>query len=800
MKKKSFIILLTSMILVPLWTAKVSAGTEEQVTKFSTSETSSTSAIKPIDGDNSSEIIDSASQANKAESSSAMNKTTTSESTISSSSTDKLEEKSTNNEDNENLKEKKTKDGSMPTTIDELKQYWEIPDYAVDNTNKFITLTEYKATSPDDVQIPGSVRKDASSSELYRIWVKFTSAANTSTEKNPDGSEPEASNDARDPSKSIWRNKFNGDGKCSITSVTVKATNGMTAHTEGTMAFAFAQGSILNEGASVQSFPFLSRLDLKGLEVYNSVSTKCMVQNAPNLKYIDVSTWDVRGVADMYGTFYAIGNADNRPVVIEGLESWNPIRVRDLSFFFSTDYFVTEQSLRSIEKWFATDPTPNPAITKMNYMFWNTSMLTQLDLSNKGWKNASKGIKELEGTFGENVGLKTINLNGWRLENILNLNSTFVGTKGLTNLSGLDESTMASLNTMKDTFNNSALEVIDLTSFHPSGSVVTSNTFFSAVPKKLLIINGQQKDKDPTPILTDYNFQNDRREKFEFPYLDANSGKFKDETKQKNYIDSIVQKKLKIFSPANSDELASFKNNNIPLRAGFSFKGWKSTSLNPSLTNDQIEACVASGDVIDYNRNSIYFKAIWEPVNPTTGPDNEVPVIMKDDLDIAYFPKSFVFSETKLSDNNSSQVIPIKTEDSKLTPQYNIGVRDYSEESKGWELTARLQWGDKIIPGSSIMTSNDKGEVKINKNSQSSFNPDLIIPQPVSEKNPVRGVPNLEITTTESKVMEASPSIQNKTFDYDLGTVQLKISDPSIVAPGIYSGNVNWNLSVVPKI
>ena len=64
----------------------------------------------------------------------------------------------------------------------------------------------------------------------------------------------------------------------------------------------------------------------------------------------------------------------------------------------------------------------------------------------------------------------------------------------------------------------------------------------------------------------------------------------------------------------------------------------------------------------------------------------------------------------------------------------------------------------------------------------------------------VKGVRELEITTKEAKeVMSVAEGFQQATFDYDLGTVKLKIEDPSIVRPGTYQGNINWNLSVVPS-
>ncbi|MGM0172911.1 BspA family leucine-rich repeat surface protein [Enterococcus sp. DIV0800] len=779
MKRKIFIVFLTSMIVIPLLSRSVNASVEKQTDEETLMKETSTSStdLNSDTGIDSSEVSENSSQLESMESSSVLsesNKTANSEITEPSLGVTEHEDTSTqNSEDSQQAKESSVGKSSGILDITELDKMWYWGDQ--DNTNKNITLKGYKQTAPNDVIIPGAVKIGG---EIYRVFVSFTSG--------------KTAKEIEEPSNSIWKEKFDSNGKCSITSVTASAYNKMKAIAAGTMAYAFSQGTGTVATNLIETFPNLSRLDLQDLEVYNTTSTRAMVQNAPKLTYVNVSTWDVEKVTDMGCTFYL----NSKLETIDGLNTWQPFNVKDLSYFFSLDWSLSADSIKPVEKWFDKDYPKELKI--MDFMFWNDTQLTELNLSSEGWGKASKQLVSMYGTFGGTTNVKTINLNGWNLEKIQVLEDTFVNTTSLTKLLGLENSRMTELNNMKGAFGNSALEFIDLTYFNPQKSLILSDkAFYSNSLKKLLIVNGQIES--PTSFLANYNFKTDNREKFDFPFLDANSGNFKDGTKKKEYIDGIVQRKFKIFPPESKGDLLSFKENNIPLRDGFSFRGWESSSLDPKLTNDQIEACVAGENIIDYNKDAIYFKAIWEPVKPATGPDNEVPDNSNNDLDIAYFPKNFDFSETKLSDNSSSQVIPIKRKDLQQTPQYNIGVRDYSEESKGWELTAQLQWTDKIIPGSSIMTSNDKGNVKINKNNQTSFDPNLIVPQPPSEKNPVKGVPNLEITTTASKVMEATSSLQNKTFDYDLGTVQLKILDPSIVTPGIYNGSVNWNLSVVPK-
>ena len=795
--KKTFIVLFTTIIVAPLCLPTVTASLEKQ-----DSEINSTFNIEAKNEANSSEITQSTSQSDSYENSKELNETGPEETNSSSSeitqntnqpdsyenskelnetnpeetsnsSSDKQQMNDDEGSNPQRLEEKKDEKKLSVPTLSEVESLWHVG--YIDHIYKNITLTGYKQAAPDDVEIPGAVKIG---DEIYDVFIQFTHGK-TDTEM-------------QEPSKSIWKEKFDSQGKCSIKTVTAVEYQGKRPIATGTLAYAFSQGSSTVNENWITTFPSLEKLDLKSLNVYNIQSTKAMVQNAPALEYVDVSNWDVSDAIDMTATFYANPELKN----IIGLNTWNPFKVENLSYFFSLCYALNEASIRTVENWFSAEKYPRN-LKYMDYMFWNTTLLTELDLSSKGWIEASKKITSLEGTFGATTFLKSINLNGWELNKIQSLYRTFFDTPALTSLSGLENSEMAELNNMKETFTYSGLEVIDLTSFSPINSVITNQTFFSTTPKKLLIINGTIENR-PTPTLATYPFGSDNREKFAFPYLEANGGSFNDGTNQKEYIDNVVQKRYKIYAPENLSNLSQFKKENVPSREGYIFKGWEASSIDSTLSVDQIEACVDSGNIIDYNKNSIYFKAIWEPDKPATGPDNETPSDTKDSLDIAYYPKSFDFLETKLLDNNTSQLIPIKGKESES--QYNIGVRDYSEETKGWELTAQLVWESKAIPGSSILTSNKKGEVNINKNSSSSFDPNLIVPQPSTETTHVIGVPNLEITSVSSIVMETRPSIQNKTFDYHLGTVKLKISDPTIVTPGNYNGYVNWNLSVVPKV
>ncbi|MFP7386238.1 WxL domain-containing protein [Enterococcus hirae] len=159
---------------------------------------------------------------------------------------------------------------------------------------------------------------------------------------------------------------------------------------------------------------------------------------------------------------------------------------------------------------------------------------------------------------------------------------------------------------------------------------------------------------------------------------------------------------------------------------------------------------------------------------------------------IAYQPSGFTFTTDNLS-STGEQLIPITNNHQNAT--YNVGVKDMTHDTKGWTLTAQLSWTTNSIQGATIETTNN-GEVKKNINTGGDFNnsKDLI---PVTSG--VTGTNNLSINSSPQNVMVGQEgTIHNAVYDYDLGSVSLKIPDTSTVSAGSYSGNVNWNLQVTP--
>lgn len=159
---------------------------------------------------------------------------------------------------------------------------------------------------------------------------------------------------------------------------------------------------------------------------------------------------------------------------------------------------------------------------------------------------------------------------------------------------------------------------------------------------------------------------------------------------------------------------------------------------------------------------------------------------------IAYQPKAFSFTTDSLN-SNGEQVISVSNPHTGST--YNVGVKDMTHDTRGWTLTAQLNWTGSAITGATIETTNTNGSVNKNVNTGGDFSAstDLV------STTDATGTANLSINNAAQTVMSGKEGvIHNAVYDYALGNVSLKIPDTSVVAAGQYSGNVDWNLSITP--
>lgn len=114
-----------------------------------------------------------------------------------------------------------------------------------------------------------------------------------------------------------------------------------------------------------------------------------------------------------------------------------------------------------------------------------------------------------------------------------------------------------------------------------------------------------------------------------------------------------------------------------------------------------------------------------------------------------------------------------------------------------WVLEARLIWDQgKEISGAELMTTNP-GEIKKNINDGTSEfkDSDLV----ACSQDEAIGHENVVISSAPNALMVGREStFHNAVYDYNLGEVSLKIPETKNIEPGKYSGNVEWNLSLVP--
>ncbi|MCB8539680.1 hypothetical protein, partial [Enterococcus faecium] len=188
------------------------------------------------------------------------------------------------------------------------------------------------------------------------------------------------------------------------------------------------------------------------------------------------------------------------------------------------------------------------------------------------------------------------------------------------------------------------------------------------------------------------------------------------------------------------------------------------------------------------------------PPKPGEGEgDNQHNPSLNTKMGFAYYPKAFTIEATKLQDSGE-QVIPFKK--SSETSTFNLGVKDKTRDTKGWTVTANLEWdSNRDIAGASIQTKNT-GVVKVNQNNGSDdFQSGNLVPE---NENKVTPNGNVNITNDKVTIMTGNEltggKIHNAVYDYDLGDVELKIPDTTNITSGEKSGKVKWNLEITPSV
>ena len=236
----------------------------------------------------------------------------------------------------------------------------------------------------------------------------------------------------------------------------------------------------------------LNRLDVSNLDVSNATSFYCMFYGCTELENINVSKWNTSKVTNMSYMFAKcrditsldLSNFDVSKVTtfrgmfsssaylwnITGLDKWNTISAKDMSYMFygcerlstfnPTNFNtvnVTDMSymFSGCEKWTVTSRGSYPApknynvsnVTNMSYMFYGCDGITNLELPN--WKTGK--VTNMSYMFAWCSGLKTVNFSGWDTRAVTTMQSMFYRCNSLTSISLTSFNTPA-LTTMKQMF------------------------------------------------------------------------------------------------------------------------------------------------------------------------------------------------------------------------------------------------------------------------------------------------------------------------------------------------------------
>lgn len=187
------------------------------------------------------------------------------------------------------------------------------------------------------------------------------------------------------------------------------------------------------------------------------------------------------------------------------------------------------------------------------------------------------------------------------------------------------------------------------------------------------------------------------------------------------------------------------------------------------------------------------------PVGPNGKPytdplnDNE-KIELNSNFGLVYMPKAFDFGSKVLSDELSLQMQATKN------TSFDIGIKDKDKIKKKWELGASLSTvlrdTTESVPGFYISTTSSS-DIKLNENDGvNNFNNNDL---KVNTDSSVVSKNNFKITSSENILVNTTENKQRySVYNVNLGDVFFNHDSPQELPAGNYSGNINWNLRMVP--
>ncbi|MDB1654097.1 WxL domain-containing protein [Enterococcus durans] len=194
------------------------------------------------------------------------------------------------------------------------------------------------------------------------------------------------------------------------------------------------------------------------------------------------------------------------------------------------------------------------------------------------------------------------------------------------------------------------------------------------------------------------------------------------------------------------------------------------------------------------------------PPNPdTNGPKPGDTGAPKGPFGISYVPLKFETKATNLNDSGE-QIVPF--EPTNTDESFHVGVKDKTRDTRGWTLTAKLDW-ESAPEGFSVKFDNQSDTEPIKNNVGTAAEAKL---ESLTDKNGSKHIVSGDTTKGITLKRDGTPvaimSAENITsgdasyngvYDYKIGKASLVIPDTSKVKAGSYTGGkVTWNLELTP--
>lgn len=427
----------------------------------------------------------------------------------------------------------------------------------------------------------------------------------------------------------------------------------------------------------------LNSIDLSGLDVSLLNTTYKMFQycKARSITLPDFSSGNVRDMSYMFQYAYNLTN-------LTGLSSFNTSNVTSMRGTFERMY-----SLENID----VSHFDTSKVTDMTGMFMGLRKIKKLDLRNF---NTSK-VNSMIHMFNDCTSLTDLNVTSFDTSNV---------------------------NSMSNMFNYTpSLQVIDLSSFKITSSVAQTNyaNFVTTSNTSLTVIATD-------PYFFSYDYSRDKRTVPQILF-NANGGNYVNGKTQLNYFTSCAIRP----EETSLDKLEEFKQNNLPIKTGFLFNGYTTTTDTSQATS-----------VLDLI--GTVYDAQWK----TRTVSLEVPTTIS-------------FGTHKLSKGtNYYSVDTVEGTSLSVTDDRGIGSK--------WQLTAKLQ---------TPFTNNGK-----------TLSNSLVYKTSTGEETITENVAQIIATHTTGTDSEKTVVSDNWTNAQGL---MLKLEEGKAYA-GEYSGTIEWTLNVTP--